>query len=122
MKKASLIMIAMTLVFTAFTVGFILGRNADHNRVSISVSHAPKQTDPPQATAPTELPPIDINTATVQQLSSLPGIGQVLAQRIISYRTANGPFESLADLTKVEGVGEKKLEAILEYVTLGGQS
>jgi comEA protein len=122
MKKASLIMIAMTLVFTAFTVGFILGRNADHNRVSISVSHAPKQTDPPQATTPTELTPIDINTATVQQLSSLPGIGQVLAQRIISYRTANGPFESLADLTKVEGVGEKKLEAILEYITLGGQS
>lgn len=122
MKKASLIMIAMTLVFTAFTVGFILGRNADHNRVSISVSHAPKQTDPPQETAPTEPTPIDINTATVQQLSSLPGIGQVLAQRIISYRTANGPFESLADLTKVEGVGEKKLEAILEYITLGGQS
>ena len=121
MKKASLIMIAITLIFAAFTVGFILGRNADRNRVSISVSKNTKQTEPPKTSVPTDTEPVDINTATEAQLSSLPGIGQVLAQRIISYRTANGPFESLADLTKVEGLGEKKLENILEYITLGGQ-
>lgn len=121
MKKASLIMIALTLVFAAFTAGFILGRNAIRDRVSVSVANAPKETEATAATVSTGPVQINVNTATAQQLSTLPGIGDVLAQRIIDFRNANGPFESLADLTKVEGIGDKKLESILEYITLGGQ-
>lgn len=64
---------------------------------------------------------LDLNTATEEQLMTLPGIGPVLAQRIVVFREANGPFISVEQLTDVEGVGEKKLDAIREYLRIGEQ-
>lgn len=61
---------------------------------------------------------ININTASAAALTALPGIGDVLAQRIVDYREANGPFRTVAELTKVKGIGEKKLEAILDLITV----
>ena len=52
--------------------------------------------------------PININRATAGELDSLPGIGPVLASRIIDYRKANGPFISIEDLQKVSGIGSAK--------------
>lgn len=52
--------------------------------------------------------PININRATVGELDSLPGIGPVIASRIIEYRKANGPFLSVDDLQKVSGIGSAK--------------
>jgi len=49
----------------------------------------------------------------------LSGIGQVLAQRIIDYRTTNGPFSQIEDLMKVSGIGAKRFEAIRERITVG---
>lgn len=54
--------------------------------------------------------PININTATVETLASLDGVGEAKAQAIVSYRTENGPFQSAADLTAVSGIGERTLE------------
>ena len=54
----------------------------------------------------------NLNTASAEKLSRLPGIGQVLAERIVAYREANGPFESVEELLQVEGVGEGKLDGI----------
>ncbi|MCD6539141.1 MAG: helix-hairpin-helix domain-containing protein [Candidatus Omnitrophica bacterium] len=48
----------------------------------------------------------------------LPYIGEVLAKRIISYREKNGPFQSIEDLKKVKGIGEKKLKAIKNSISL----
>jgi competence protein ComEA len=59
---------------------------------------------------------INLNTATRAELESLPGIGPVLAQRIIDYREANGPFQTLEDLLKVEGVGPSLLNKIRDLV------
>ncbi len=59
---------------------------------------------------------VNINTAGVEELESLPGIGQVLAQRIVDYREANGPFRSAEDLTQVEGIGQAILEGMQEYI------
>jgi len=53
---------------------------------------------------------IDINTATVDQLESLPGIGSVIAARIIDEREDGGPYLSVADLQRVKGIGKKRLE------------
>ncbi len=62
--------------------------------------------------------PINLNTASVEQLDKLPGIGPVLAQRIIEYRESNGDFKSIDDLQKVEGIGPKKFEQIKDRVTV----
>ena len=61
---------------------------------------------------------VNINTATLEQLVSLPGIGQVLAQRILDYRQEHGPFTAVSQLTLVEGIGNKRLAAILDLITV----
>jgi competence protein ComEA len=63
--------------------------------------------------------PIDINTATLEQLDSLPGIGPVIAQRIIDYRTANGPFASIEQIKEVRGIGDALFENIKDRITIG---
>ena len=60
---------------------------------------------------------IDINSATVAQLrDELPGIGDVRAQAIVSYREANGRFSSVAELLDVHGIGPKTLEQVRDLV------
>jgi competence ComEA-like helix-hairpin-helix protein len=76
-------------------------------------------TDPPK-TKPTKPGRININKATKAELETLPGIGPKLAQAIIDYRNEFGPFDSPKDLLNVSGIGEKRLDAILDYITTGG--
>ena len=63
--------------------------------------------------------PINVNTANAAQLEALPGIGPTIAQRIVDYRQANGPFSSPGQLINVNGIGEKRLAAIWDYITIG---
>ena len=61
---------------------------------------------------------VNLNTATEEQLRTLPGIGEVLARRIVDYREMNGPFASVEELTAVEGIGNALLYRLRELVTV----
>lgn len=65
---------------------------------------------------------IDINSATKAQLTGLPGIGDVIAERIISYRKSHGRFKSVRELMSVEGIGEKKFNKIASLVKIGAHN
>jgi competence protein ComEA len=62
---------------------------------------------------------VDLNTASVEQLDTLPGVGPSTAQKIVADRTANGPFRTVDDLLRVPGIGPAKLEALKDLVTAG---
>ena len=59
---------------------------------------------------------VNLNTASVNELTKLPGIGKVYAERIIKYREANKGFKAVDELMKVKGIGEKKLERLKLFV------
>lgn len=59
---------------------------------------------------------LDLNSASAPELERLPGIGPALAEEIVEYRTANGPFEEVDDLLNVSGIGPAKLDAIRDLV------
>ena len=61
---------------------------------------------------------IHINVASADELQTLPGIGPVLAKRIIEYRETHGPFQKIEDLLDVSGIGEKRLEQIRPYIAV----
>ena len=59
---------------------------------------------------------IDINTATLEEFESLPGIGPAIAERIIHYRKVNGKFDIVEDLTEVSGIGDKTIEKLRDRI------
>lgn len=145
MKKLPVSAIILVVaVFLAFTVGFFLGRNTGHAPIQVStastgevlVINSKTSPQPSEASSdattegevavfseePTESTSasglVNINTATVEELDTLPGIGPVLAQRIVDYREKNGLFSSVEELILVSGIGEKKLEAMLDLITV----
>lgn len=126
-NKISVLLAAVTVLFVGFTLGLFVGRNSGSGTVTLAIP-AQMQTAPtaaataPAQTVPEETVsfPVNINTADADTLAALPGIGRVLAKRILAYRQQNGSFRVVEEITNVEGIGEKKAEAILELITVGG--
>ncbi len=58
---------------------------------------------------------VNVNTASAKELEALPGVGEVIAQRIVDYRAANGPFASVDELVHVKGIGAATLEKLRPY-------
>jgi len=123
-NSGTLVLIGLTLLFVGFVAGMLVGRSIGDDDVTI-------QTNLPQPTAPlaTSDPSgetqaqegnqkININTAHPDLLDTLPGIGPVLAQRIIDYREEHGPFQSVSELSYVEGIGTERMLAIYELITV----
>ena len=113
----------LLLVAAAFLVGIVvsyykragLRRQATLNPIGVvqdtSAGYSPDSVD--------ALPPVDLNRATPRQLDGLPGIGPVLAGRIIEYRQRKGGFQSVSELRGVSGIGEKRYSALKDLVTIG---
>jgi len=72
----------------------------------------------PQAGETASIQKIDINRAESWLLEALPGIGEVLAQRIVDYRSQNGPFRTIEDLLKVSGISQGTLDKIKDYIAV----
>jgi competence protein ComEA len=84
-------------------------RDADLSYIEIYV---------PQAGETASIQKIDINRAEPWLLEALPGIGETLAQRIVVYRSENGPFRIVEDLLRVSGIGQGTLDKIKDYITV----
>ena len=120
-KQGSIFLICMTAAFLLITFGFFIGRN--HRSGDLTTERIPPVSQTyPVATVPAENNPfpINLNTADAELLMELPGIGEVLAERIVEYREEHGPFTSVNELLNIKDIGESRLEKLLPYITTGG--
>ena len=116
MKKDGHALIVLFICSLCLVLGIFAGRNIQGDYVFLIENSEVSAENYDQSI---ELYQLDINSATKSQLQELPGIGEVIAQRIIDYRENNGAFQTLDELQNVEGIGEKKLNAIIELIKVG---
>ena len=114
MKKSQWALVAITICFIFAALFLFVGRGLPYPAVISSRSES-------ESTAPLGTNgKLNINTATVDQLTLLPDIGSKLAQRIVDYREEHGAFSRIEELLLVEGIGEKRLDQLRDYITVGG--
>jgi len=91
---------------------------SDGAKIQVPKVHTNMNNEAPQTGQSVESGLVNINTASQEQLDTLPEIGPTLAQRIIAYRTSNGPFSSIEDIQNVSGVGPATFEKIKSLITV----
>ena len=106
--KTELILLFAAAIFLCALLGL-----AHHDRMTAGPVFAETGLPPEEI----EVTMVDINHAALEELTTLPGIGESLAQRILDDRAANGPFETPEDLMRVSGIGEKKFEELRDHIT-----
>ena len=119
--------LALTAAFLLFTGGWFLAKqnastpyevNTSGNRTEVpAFSVADEADDRPDSLMDGEI--IDLNQADEYELRRLPGIGEKRAKDIVAYREEHGPFQSVEDLDKVDGIGPGILSGLAGYVTVG---
>lgn len=127
MTRFDKIVLGLTAAFLVVTGGYFVSGQLGEAEYQVTVS---KQAPAVSASLPEvedgypdsllEGEVIDLNTASVADLTRLPGIGEKQAQAIVDYRESSGPFQSVEELTEVKGIGEGILAQVYDYVTVGG--
>ena len=90
-------------------------------RLAMPALAGPMQSAPAAQTGPAA-PAINLNTATVEQLETLPGIGRKTAELIVQHRTKSGGFKRIEDLMNVKGIGEKSFLTLKPLVTVAAKA
>ena len=118
-SKTEWLMLALTVVFlAALTLLWLKAADtAEGTDYTITVTYRESERVTPDAPAP-----ININTASPEELETLPGIGPALAERIVAHREEHGLFRSIDDLMKVSGIGQSVLSDFRDLVTVGRSS
>jgi competence protein ComEA len=119
MKKATLVMVSITLIFLGVLAGIFVHRQSPGRNISLVQSENADESTAMNATDKNS-GLININTATAEDLMLLPGVGETLAARIIAYREENGPFAKAGDICNVKGIGDKTYAKFADFITVGG--
>lgn len=99
-------------------VARVAGATSGNQASESPTTDQPKQSAQSPASSPQQSGKVNINTAGSAELDSLKGIGPVLAERIIEYRNANGPFKSIEEIINVKGIGPKTFEKFKDEITI----
>ena len=108
--------VALTLVFSLIMVGIYVHstRIDESDAYTIRTGDLAGEAEPVDAVQWQ----VNINAASVEELTRLVGVGEVLAERIVTYREQHGPFRTVEELMEVDGIGESKLAAMKEQIIL----
>jgi competence protein ComEA len=114
--KTEWILLALTGVFLCVLLILFF-----QDRTRMEEAGVETEIEVPQEEILPDLSPLDLNTATQEELAQLPGIGEELARRIVEHREANGPFETIEELMEVSGIGEGKFADLEGRITVNGE-
>ena len=117
-SKSEIVLLGMTAAFVCVLL-FLSGQDRN-SAISEAVVVSTEAEVPEELLAP-EASLVNINTATEEELDTLPGIGEELARRIVAYREENGPFATTEELINVKGIGEAKLADLDGWITVDGK-
>ena len=115
------VVLALTLLFVVGTIWWFHSTRPEGGVTLVEISQDRQAATPaekPEAPGMLAGEVLDLNNASLSDLTRLPGIGETKAQAILDWREAYGPFRAVEDLLSVEGIGEKTLENLRPYVTV----
>ncbi len=101
LKKSLTILMVIFLFFSLSTFSFSKGQGNLSQKKNTTITKK-----------------ININTATIKELTSLKGIGEKIAKRIVEFRKKNGKFKRIDEIKAIRGIGEKKFERIKKFITV----
>ena len=112
-RKSEWILLGLTGLFLSVLLVLYF-----HDRTRLDTQSVVAETEVPQEEILPDLSPLDLNTATAEQLEMLPGVGEELAGRILAWREEHGGFSSVEEIMEVPGIGEGKFAALEGRITV----